>query len=481
MADETAQNDVAKWGEIFTSAYFPSLLLVCLGVWLHAADSLLTATMMPSIVDDIGGTALIAWTVALYQLGSIVSGAACGLLSLRYGAINPMLVAALLFGFGCAVSALAPSMEILLLGRLLQGFGGGALVAMAFVSANIFFPQRLIGRVIGVISAVWGTSAFFGPLVGGLCVEYGHWRYGFWFFAVQAAFLCLWLFMRKADASELQKQVEMVAITGDHPHSSRFPIARLLVLSAAVLCIAFAGVDVSVWKTSTFVVLGLILFLYFLHIDAKRADNRLLPIKPLGLTTPVGAALLMILCFSAATIPIGVYAPFLINKIHGTSELVSGYILALESIFWSFAAIATAGLGEDKDKRTIIWGMSLIVLSCVGLAFAVANGPLWFIATCAALQGIGFGMAWSFILRLAIKLAPATETQRVVSAFPTIQTLGYALGAAYIGIIANAAGIESAVGAGLKFVAVLTFLGALPIALAGMVAMFKFVGFKKAV
>ena len=59
--------------------------------------------------------------------------------------------------------------------------------------------------------------------------------------------------------------------------------------------------------------------------------------------------------------------------------------------------------------------------------------------------------------------------------------MGYAFGAAYIGIIANAAGIESAVGAGLKFVAVLTFLGALPIALAGMVAMFKFVGFKKAV
>ena len=120
----------AGWKEILGRQYGPSLALVCAGVWLHAADGLLVSTMTPAIVADIGGIALIPWTVALYEIGSIVAGAASGLLALRFGVRRPMALAACLFAFGCAVSALAPEMWVLLAGRLLQGFGGGGLMAL---------------------------------------------------------------------------------------------------------------------------------------------------------------------------------------------------------------------------------------------------------------------------------------------------------------------------------------------------------------
>jgi hypothetical protein len=58
---------------------WPAVAVLCLGVWLHAADSLLAATVMPSAVAEIGGVAFIYWTVALYQLGSIVAGAITGI------------------------------------------------------------------------------------------------------------------------------------------------------------------------------------------------------------------------------------------------------------------------------------------------------------------------------------------------------------------------------------------------------------------
>ena len=72
-------NSAAGWGDLVTRRAAPHLLVVCFGVWLHAADGLLVATMSPAILADIGGAPLLAWTLALYELGSIVAGAAGGL------------------------------------------------------------------------------------------------------------------------------------------------------------------------------------------------------------------------------------------------------------------------------------------------------------------------------------------------------------------------------------------------------------------
>ena len=64
---------------------WPLVVLVCLGVWLHAADALVATTVMPSAIGEIGGIAYVYWTLALYELGSIVAGAATGLLAVRLG------------------------------------------------------------------------------------------------------------------------------------------------------------------------------------------------------------------------------------------------------------------------------------------------------------------------------------------------------------------------------------------------------------
>ena len=81
--DQSPKDEAVRWREILNRKYGVSLALVCLGIWLHAADSLLVATMVPAIVADIGGAELISWTVALYGIGSIVAGASSGLLALQ--------------------------------------------------------------------------------------------------------------------------------------------------------------------------------------------------------------------------------------------------------------------------------------------------------------------------------------------------------------------------------------------------------------
>jgi MFS family permease len=150
--------------------------VLCLGVWLHAADSLLAATVMPSAIAEIGGVAFIYWTVALYQLGSIVAGAITGILAIRLGLRAAMTIAALIYGAGCTVSALAPDMAAMLLGRLLQGLGGGWMMALSHVGVTQLFPARRWPELLAVISGVWGVSALIGPLIGGAFATAGLWR-----------------------------------------------------------------------------------------------------------------------------------------------------------------------------------------------------------------------------------------------------------------------------------------------------------------
>jgi len=77
-----------------------------------------------------------------------------------------MMFSALVYGVGCAASALAPSMAVMLVGRIVQGLGGGAMLALSYVGVSLLFPERLWTHVLAIVSGVWGISSLVGPLVG---------------------------------------------------------------------------------------------------------------------------------------------------------------------------------------------------------------------------------------------------------------------------------------------------------------------------
>ncbi len=450
-----------SWREFLGSPYAASLALVCLAVWLHAADSLIVATMLPSIVAEIGGAALVGWSVSLYEIGSIVAGAASALLAMRFGLRGPMSMAAALFGLGCILSAVSLTMPLLLAGRALQGVGGGGLVAMGFVAIGQIFPRRYIARAMAAVSTLWGVSAFAGPLVGGFFVEYATWRWGFAFFGCQAFALALWIVLRSD-----------TGLARSTAAAADFPVRRLSLLCLAVVLVAFGGVEVSVLRTVPSVAAGLICLIGFLWLDERAGNSRLLPHRPFDPWRPAGAALLMILSMSMATIAVTAFGPLLVTAIHGVSALTAGYIVACSSIGWSVMAVLVSGLPERFDQLIIALGMTVVALSILGFLHAVPNGPVWLIAVFAAMEGGGFGMAWTFILRRTIALADADEVQRVSGAIPTIQRLGYALGAAYVGIVANASGLLSMqTAADAAKVARWIFVSCLPFAAIGLIAM----------
>lgn len=123
--------------------------------------------------------------------------------------------------------------------------------------------------------------------------------------------------------------------------------------------------------------------------------------------------------------------------------------------------------------------MALVSFSVLGFLYSVPNGPLELIALFAAMDGAGFGMAWVFILRQVVERVDATERERVSAAMPTVQRLGYALGAALIGIVANAAGFsEEMTTEDARRATMAIYLFCIPFVLLGLLAL---AGFTRAV
>lgn len=455
---------IPSWKKLLNSAYGPPLALVCLSVWLHAADSLIVATMLPSIVSDIGGAHLVAWSITLYLTASIVAGAASALLTMRFGLRIPMGLAATLFGLGCLLSAIAPTMPIMLSGRVLQGLGGGALVSMGMIATRLIFPSHILPKAMAATATLWGASAFLGPLLGGTFVAYANWRWGFAAFAAQAFALALWIALQKLSISAQQSEATV------------FPWKRLCILTGAVLAIAYAGVEVEPFMTSLCLLAAVVLFLWFMRLDGQSGDARMLPNRPFDIRHPVGAALLMVAFFTIATVTGSVFGTLLLTKIHGVSAFTAGYVLACGAFGWTTAAFLVSNMPERMDGRLIAIGMLVVTASLVGSAIVYPIGPIWLIAMMSFMGGAGFGMAWTFVMRLATAHAEPGEVQRVTNAITTIQRLGYATGAAFIGIIANALGFSGeATASETATLARWLFITCLPFAAAGLIAMTGFV------
>jgi MFS family permease len=443
----------------------PLVLLVCLGVWLHAADALVATTVMPSAIAEIGGLAFLYWTITLYELGSIVASAATGLLARRLGLRAAMCAAAGLYVLGCATSALAGTIGGMLVGRLVQGLGGGAMLALSYVGVSQLFPEPLWPRVLAIVAGVWGVSALFGPLVGGAFASAGLWRGAFWAFAVQGLVLIV-----------TTPLLVPAAPTATASEATALPSRQLLALSVGVLAISAAGVQPDVASMATYVIVGLAALGLVLRLE-KRAPARLFPRAPLDLDVPWGAGYAMVLALAAATVSFTVYGPLLLAQLFGVIPLGAGLLVAVESVSWTLAAIATSGAPPDRESLLIRAGATVITLGVAGLAWTMPHGPVWALVPWTVLQGAGFGMCWAFVLRRIVTAVPADDSERASAALPTMQMIGYAIGAAASGMVANALGLrDGAAPEVVRTVAFWVFAAFLPLAAFGVTAAWRLAG-----
>jgi MFS family permease len=455
----TQQN---AWRDMAAAGGLGRFLLICLGVWLHSADSLATATVVPAIVGEIGGTAYVAWTISLYQIGAVVAGAATARLCQRLGVRYVLAAAATIYGAGCLLAAVAPTMTIVLAGRLIQGAGGGMLLSLSYVAIQQSFAEELWGRLFGIVALIWSAGSLLGPLIGGIFSHLGAWRLVFWSFALQAGLVAV---------------MAMLLMPSPVPQanpSGRLPLLPLLLLSAASYAIAAAGVAEGRQLSIAEGVSGLALLWLAAWLD-KRAKHRLLPEDTLNLRHPMGLGLLAVFALAATTTGFWAYGPLILQAMFGTDPLVAGYILAGEALAWTAGTMALARIKPSAANGAIRAGTALVVIGGAGFALAVPSGFFAAIIACALLQGFGFGVCWPSIVHRIVRNAREHETTLAAAAPGTVQRIAYSVGAAATGIAANAVGLGEGVTASTaRMAGFWVFAAFIPILVLGLVSAWRF-------
>lgn len=305
-------------------------VLVCLmlALFMAAVEATVVSTAMPRIIGALGGFPLYSWVFSAFLLPQAITAILYGKLADLYGR-RPMLVFGIaLFLAGSIACGFASSMPTLIVFRLIQGIGAGAILPIATTIAGDIYTQDERLKVQGYLSAVWGFAALIGPLVGGIIVQYLSWRWIFWInvpFGVATVLGLMTYYKEKVHHRE---------------HKLDFAGAAYFSVSiTALLLILIQGGHQWPWNSApiyglfaTFVVC-LALFLW----QENRAPE---PILSLGLWR----RRLVAICNGATMIAgmgiIGVSAliPTYVQGVMGGSAVVAGFSVTALSIAWSIAS-----------------------------------------------------------------------------------------------------------------------------------------------
>jgi EmrB/QacA subfamily drug resistance transporter len=151
-----------------------------LATFLAALNQTIIATALPTIGRHFADFENLSWVVTAYLLTSTAVAPLYGKLSDIWGRRAMILLAIGLFIAGSAAAAAAPDMTMLILGRGLQGIGGGGILPLAqSVIADVVAPRER-GRYQAYMGVVWVTSGVGGPVFGGIMAEHLHWSLIFW-------------------------------------------------------------------------------------------------------------------------------------------------------------------------------------------------------------------------------------------------------------------------------------------------------------
>ena len=151
-----------------------------LGLFTAAMDQTVVATSIPKIVADLGGFGLFSWVGTGFLLASTTTVPIVGRLSDMYGRKPFFMLGIVLLLLGSALAGSSQTIEQLIAFRVIQGFGAGMIMAIAFTIVGDVFPPSERGRWMGLMAGVFAAASVLGPLIGGTLTDHADWRWVFY-------------------------------------------------------------------------------------------------------------------------------------------------------------------------------------------------------------------------------------------------------------------------------------------------------------
>lgn len=366
-------------------------------VLLIAFEATAVGTAMPVAAHELDGVSLYAFAFSAYFTTSLFAMVLSGQWSDRSGPLAPLTAGMSAFAAGLVLSGTAGTMWLFILGRAVQGLGGGLVIVALYVVISRAYEERLRPAIMAAFAAAWVVPSVVGPLAAGTITEHLGWRWVF------VGIPCLVVFPLALALPAIRRMASGPADpTAPLPPYDRRRIRLALGISLGAALLQYAGQELR-WLSLVPAVAGAALL-----VPAVRG---LLPRGTYRAARGLPSVVLLRGIAAGAFIAAESFVPLMLVTQRGLSPTLAGLSLAFGGLTWALGSYVQARpWTEPYRERLMVFGMVLVAAAIAAAPTVLIEAvPAWIVAVAWAVGCFGMGIVIALTSVLLLKLSPPEE------------------------------------------------------------------------
>lgn len=397
-----------------------TVIALILIMFMSAIESSIISLALPTIKQDLNAGNLISLIFTAYFIALVIANPIVGELLSRFKIIYVAIAGLLLFSIGSFMCGLSTNFTMLIISRVIQGFGSGVLMSLSQIVPKLAFEIPLRYKIMGIVGSVWGISSIIGPLLGGGILEFATWHWLFYInipIAIIAIILVIWTFHFPEEETVAKSKFDTKGLT-------------LFYVFIGLIMFALLNQQLLLLNFLSFI-LAIVVAIRLFKVE-KHVSSPFLPVVEFNrsITLVFITDLLTAICLMGFNL----YIPVYLQEQLGLSPLQSGLVIFPLSVAWITLNFNLHRI-EVKLSRKVIYLLSftLLLVSSIIISFGIKLPLL--IAFVLILAGLSFGYIYTKDSVIVQEETSPLQMKKMMSFYGLTKNLGASIGSTIMGYL----------------------------------------------
>ncbi|EKS0094090.1 multidrug efflux MFS transporter SdrM [Staphylococcus aureus] len=397
-----------------------TVIALILIMFMSAIESSIISLALPTIKQDLNAGNLISLIFTAYFIALVIANPIVGELLSRFKIIYVAIAGLLLFSIGSFMCGLSTNFTMLIISRVIQGFGTGVLMSLSQIVPKLAFEIPLRYKIMGIVGSVWGISSIIGPLLGGGILEFATWHWLFYInipIAIIAIILVIWTFHFPEEETVAKSKFDTKGLT-------------LFYVFIGLIMFALLNQQLLLLNFLSFI-LAIVVAMCLFKVE-KHVSSPFLPVVEFNrsITLVFITDLLTAICLMGFNL----YIPVYLQEQLGLSPLQSGLVIFPLSVAWITLNFNLHRI-EAKLSRKVIYLLSftLLLVSSIIISFGIKLPVL--IAFVLILAGLSFGYIYTKDSVIVQEETSPLQMKKMMSFYGLTKNLGASIGSTIMGYL----------------------------------------------
>lgn len=397
-----------------------TVIALILIMFMSAIESSIISLALPTIKQDLNAGNLISLIFTAYFIALVIANPIVGELLSRFKIIYVAIAGLLLFSIGSFMCGLSTNFTMLIISRVIQGFGSGVLMSLSQIVPKLAFEIPLRYKIMGIVGSVWGIPSIIGPLLGGGILEFATWHWLFYInipIAIIAIILVIWTFHFPEEETVAKSKFDTKGLT-------------LFYVFIGLIMFALLNQQLLLLNFLSFI-LAIVVAMCLFKVE-KHVSSPFLPVVEFNrsITLVFITDLLTAICLMGFNL----YIPVYLQEQLGLSPLQSGLVIFPLSVAWITLNFNLHRI-EAKLSRKVIYLLSftLLLVSSIIISFGIKLPVL--IAFVLILAGLSFGYIYTKDSVIVQEETSPLQMKKMMSFYGLTKNLGASIGSTIMGYL----------------------------------------------